>query len=300
MHGRLKVKTSKEQEEERKIKEREKAYHFENLKNRLFDLRPQIGNSHEDHDEILKLTTELLLINPDFYTVWNIRRETLLAECERNRSTPSTEVEDKDKKGEEEDANQIWQNELLFTKDCLAKNEKSYSVWQHRIWVLMRMPKSAYETEIKICNAFLDRDERNFHCWDYRSYICDTAKIDIEKEFQFTTDKINSECLNFSAWHRRHKLLCKGLAMPEGECPKSVDLKLIWPSEYDMVLRAVFIEPSDQAPWPYHNWLVRNNFGHLGQQHIDKLNELQELEPDNKLVARAIELSIKYKTSADQ
>lgn len=277
MHGRLKVKTSKEHEEERKIKEREKAFLFENLKNRLFDLRPQI-EVVEDHEEILKLTTELLLINPDFYTVWNIRRETLLVHAKR---TP-------------EEANRTWERELLFTRECLAKNEKSYSVWQHRIWVLLRMPKSVYETEIKLCNAFLDRDERNFHCWDYRSYICDIAQIDIEKEFQFTTDKINSECLNFSAWHRRHKLLSKGLAIPEDQCPKSVNLRLIWPEEYNMILRAVFIEPSDQAPWPYHNWLVKNNFGHLGQEQIDRLRELQQLEPDNKLVERAIELASKY------
>lgn len=281
MHGRLKVKTSKEQEEERKIKEREKAYHFENLKNRLFDLRPQIG-AIEDHDEILKLTTELLLINPDFYTVWNIRRETLLAHVEIKSP---------------EDADEVWRRELSFTKDCLAKNEKSYSVWQHRIWVLLRLPKSAYDTEIKLCNAFLERDERNFHCWDYRSYICDTAQINIEKEFQFTTDKINSECLNFSAWHRRHKLLLKGLSMPDDQCPDSVNLRLIWHDEYNMILRAVFIDPSDQAPWPYHNWLVKNNFNHLGQEQIDKLKELHELEPENRLVERAIELATRYMNS---
>lgn len=280
MHGRLKVKTSKEQEEERKIKEREKAYHFENLKNRLFDLRPRIGTP-ENHDEIMKLTTELLLINPDFYTVWNIRREVLLADIDAD----SNPVE----------ANQIWEKELSFTLDCLAKNQKSYSVWQHRVWILSRMPELAYEFEIKLCNSFLDKDERNFHCWDYRSHISEIAKIDIVKEFQFTTDKINSECLNFSAWHRRHKLLLKGLAMTQEQCPKEVNLRQIWPEEYNMVLRAIFVDPSDQAPWPYHNWLIRNNFGHLGQEHIDRLKELAQLEPDNKLVEKAIELALKYK-----
>lgn len=278
MHGRLKVKTTKEQEEERKIKEREKAYHFKNLTEKLFDLRPAIQASN-GHDECFKLTAELLLINPDFYTVWNIRKECLLEHV--GRSQP-------------EEVEKIWNNELSFTIDCLKRNEKSYSVWQHRIWILSHMPSSQYDNELLLCNKFLEKDERNFHCWDYRSYISDLAQADLEKELEFTWDKIKSNFSNFSAWHRRHKLLIRGLSLPEDQCPKSCNLRLIWNKEYDVILDALFTDPADQSPWLYHNWLVKNNFGCFRSEQLDKLKQLYELEPDNKWVKQALDLSVKY------
>lgn len=275
MHGRLKVKTSREQEEERKIQEREKAYHLKALTEKLFDLRPQMKAS-ADLAEFFQLTTELLLINPDFYTVWNIRKETLLECVERNG----------------ERANEMLKNELPFTLDCLKKNEKSYSVWQYRIWILSQLPKSEYENEILLCNTFLAKDERNFHCWDYRSYISDVANTDLKSEFDFTTEKIKSNFSNFSAWHRRHKLLIRGLSLADaGKCPSECNLKLIWNDEYNLILNALYTDPSDQSPWLYHNWLVKNNFGNFGQEQLATLGELAEMEPDNRWVKQALELA---------
>lgn len=278
MHGRLKIKTSKEQEEERKIREREKAYHFQHLTGKLFDLRSQ-EKTPDVLAECFKLTSELLLINPDFYTVWNIRKEIILKYIELNGA---------------DEANKCLKDELAFTLDCLKKNEKSYSVWQHRIWVLSKMSPSEYDLEILLCNMFLAKDERNFHCWDYRNYISDIAKTDLESEFDFTTDKINSNFSNFSAWHRRHKLLLRSLSMSEGECPKRCDLRLVWESEYKMILNALYTDPSDQSPWLYHNWLVKNNFGHLSASHLGALEELLSMEPDNRWVKQAVELTKQY------
>lgn len=278
MHGRLKVITSKEQEEEQKIKEREKAYHFRHLTEKLFDIRAEI-QSADDHEEYFKLTSELLLINPDFYTVWNIRREALLAHINRQS---------------EDEALRVCKDELAFTMDCLRKNEKSYSVWQHRIWILSKMPRSEYKSEILLCNSFLAKDERNFHCWNYRNHICNIAEIDLEKEFEFTTEKIRSNFSNFSAWHRRHKLLLKGLSMPDGDCPKTCDLKHIWLDEYNMVLNALFTDPSDQSPWLYHNWLIKNNYGYLTQKQVDTLKTLQDLEPDSRWVKQALDLTVEH------
>lgn len=274
MHGRLKIKTSEEQEREQKIKEREKAYNFRHLTQKLFDLRPTIETA-VDFSEIFKLTAELLLINPDFYTVWNIRRESLCCHIEKHPDR----------------VEQTWKDELSFTIDCLRKNEKSYSVWQHRIWCLSKMPLSAYDSEILLCNSFLAKDERNFHCWDYRSYICDIAQADLSKEFEFTTEKIKSNFSNFSAWHRRHKLLIKCLGLPEDQRPRTCDLHLIWDDEYKLILNALFTDPSDQSPWLYHSWLMKNNLGKLKQDHLDQLRTLEELEPDNKWVKRAIGLA---------
>lgn len=279
MHGRLKVKTTEEQEQERNIKEREKAYHFKHLSEKLFALRASIDDG-QDLTECFKLSSELLMINPDFYTVWNIRREAILKLIEQD----------------EETSEQILKEELRFTIDCLKKNEKSYSVWQHRIWCLSKMPQSEYQNELQLCNTFLIKDERNFHCWDYRSYISDVAQADLESEFKFTTEKIHSNFSNFSAWHRRHKLILRAMSLPD--CPKSCDLNVIWNEEYKMVLEALFTDPSDQSPWLYHNWLVKNHQGRFKQEHLDTLKELQTMEPDNQRIEQALDVVKRFTSLA--
>lgn len=277
MHGRLRVKTSKEQEEEQKIKDKLHAEHFQDLKNKLFAMRPTLKDA-DDLSEFYKYCNELLLINPDFYTAWNMRKENLLRLIDKDKQLAETELKE----------------ELLFIMQCLKKNEKSYSAWQHRIWCLSKLPKSEYDSEIMLCNSFLMKDERNFHCWDYRSYISDIMNANIESELEFTTEKIRSNFSNFSAWHRRHKLFIKGLALPENQCPRSCNLRQVWNEEYDMILSALFTDPADQSPWLYHNWLIRNNFGNLNQDHVDKLKSLEELEPDNRWVKQALQLATSH------
>lgn len=281
MHGRLRVKTTEQQRQEQEAREREKAHHFQSLSARLFDLRPSIKLA-EDFTEHFKLSSEILLINPDFYTAWNIRKELLLLHVERSQPN---------------EAQVIWKNELAFTIDCLKINEKSYSVWQHRVWILSQMPGSVYSAELQLCNSFLAKDERNFHCWDYRSYISELAKTDLESEIIFTTEKIKSNFSNFSAWHRRHKLFLKGLELPEDQCPKSCNLRLVWNQEYDMILNAIYTDPADQSPWLYHNWLVKNNFGNFNSDCLEKLKTLLDMEQDNRWIKQAYQLSLETFTN---
>ena len=45
------------------------------------------------------------------------------------------------------------------------------------------------------------------HCWNYRRYVAKNIHLSIEKEFDFTTQKINDNFSNYSAWHQRSALL---------------------------------------------------------------------------------------------
>ena len=118
------------------------------------------------------------------------------------------------------------------------------------------------EMELKLCDKMLSKDERNFHCWNYRYSILKTyfteigkrlseedkvkeAKIALAKrEFDMAEGMIKKNFSNFSAWTFRTKLypVLFGVdQIPTEELKK--DLALL--------KHAFFTDPKDQSPWNY-------------------------------------------------
>ena len=52
-------------------------------------------------------------------------------------------------------------NELFLLESCLRVNPKSYGVWLHRQWVMTTSPQPDWKNEKKLCDLFLNYDERN-------------------------------------------------------------------------------------------------------------------------------------------
>lgn len=73
MHGRLKVKSTAQQEAERKAERQKKVLMYKAAMAAIFDKR-ETGQKDE---ELLKMTAGVLMSNPDITTLWNIRKETL-------------------------------------------------------------------------------------------------------------------------------------------------------------------------------------------------------------------------------
>jgi len=109
------------------------------------------------------------------------------------------------------------------------------------------MGPEALARDIKLCGKLLQMDDRNFHCWNYRRFIVGLAKRTARDEVDFTTEKINANFSNYSAWHFRSKLLRE---LPEGSIEKELS------SELEFVRQAFFTEPNDQSGWFYHRWLL--------------------------------------------
>lgn len=236
-----------------------------------------------EYDELgNQISSKLITLNPDFYSLWNYRKEWL------NHTIQSTP----DKKSD------LLAADLELSQQGLMKNPKCYSAWHHRLWVIDQ-GCTDLSTEIKLCDKMLHLDARNFHCWNYRRAVAARAKLSIMDELQFTTDKINENFSNYSAWHYRSKVITRMFAeqnksaltqqttadnsnnndssnssssSPTPTSSSSPSSSSSLPStslsdviqqqhtfldaEFELIKTALFVEPQDQSGWFYHRWLI--------------------------------------------
>ena len=149
---------------------------------------------------LVTLTEKMLTVNPDPSHLWNIRREMLLFLIQSSSSSSNDHSSDQDASttNVNDDESKFpspssplaldIQSELKLTAHCLHRNPKSYSAWYHRKWALVYFAthpsvekelqgghiaavKSMLESELQLCAQFLQMDERNFHCWNYRRFV---------------------------------------------------------------------------------------------------------------------------------
>ncbi|XP_026854526.2 geranylgeranyl transferase type-2 subunit alpha [Electrophorus electricus] len=251
MHGRVKVKSTAQQEEEKRKEREKKLKVYLSARDAVFSKK---SNGVLD-EEALQLTQQLLSSNPDFATLWNFRREILL-----HLETVK----------EEEEMQKLYELELLFTESCLKVNPKSYGSWHHRGWVSSRLPRPDWPRELSLCDRCLSVDERNFHCWDYRRFVVKASGVPVSQELRFTDRLIGSNFSNYSSWHYRSTLLpllqpgtpspCRKpahvspTASPQTHGHRVCEEQLL--KEYELVQNAFFTDPNDQSAWFYYRWLL--------------------------------------------
>ena len=84
------------------------------------------------------------------------------------------------------------------------------------------------------------------------------AGVDPKTELDFTTERIETNFSNYSAWHYRSKLL--PLIHPSGGAKKSESsfpvAEEAHHKELDLVQNAAFTDPEDSSAWLYHAWLA--------------------------------------------
>ena len=209
------------------------------------DIHRRRSNGLLDEESLL-LTANMLMKNPEFYTIWNYRREIILRLYgDAKMDSISDDVVQK-----------VYEEELRMIESCLKTTPKSYWVWNHRRWVLETMLKPDWERELKLLNYMLDLDARNFHGWDYRRYVVAAMhRITSRDEFDYTTAKINQNFSNYSAWHYRSKLLTKAFSLDSIDSVESERGNAIR-KDLELVRNAVFTDPADQSAWLYQRWLL--------------------------------------------
>lgn len=138
----MKVRTSEEEEQQRKLKQEAKLKVYIPCLERIFAKR----KANELDSELITLTGNILISNPDFYTLWNVRKQCFLSALENP---------------EDRDLVDMFNRDLDFTEGCLRTNPKSYGAWHHRCWLLENHPQSDYAKEVALCTRYLKLDERN-------------------------------------------------------------------------------------------------------------------------------------------
>ncbi|XP_061634297.1 geranylgeranyl transferase type-2 subunit alpha isoform X2 [Phyllopteryx taeniolatus] len=240
MHGRVKIKSTAQQEEEKRKEREKKLKIYTAARDACFSKRKEGVRDAE----ALHLTQQLLSSNPDFATLWNYRREILM-----HQETVKDESE----------VQKMYQAELSFLESCLKVNPKSYGSWHHRSWVSERAPQMDWVRELSLCDRCLSLDDRNFHCWDYRRIVVKKSVVPVGNELEFTDRLIGSNFSNYSSWHYRSTLLpllhpqSPEAAPPSGSSPPSpqthshrVCEEQLLKAEREEMISCVFISREDE------------------------------------------------------
>lgn len=252
-----------------------------------FVLRASLFRAFADHDqirerqytlEVLTLTSQLLKKNPEYYTIWNIRRRVLtrglfysssslpssVEEVSQTGSPPKTPASSSNdapvststskaakisstspknlalsstgSNGTTNDLDLI-RTDLEFLFPIMIKFPKCYWLWNYRVWLLeqanqrLDVPtaRELWSRELALVGKMLVKDSRNFHGWGYRRRVVAELESEalkgksmVESEFEYTTKMIHGDkgLSNFSAWHRRSKLIPRLLDEREATAPE--------------------------------------------------------------------------------
>lgn len=164
----------------------------------------------------------MLRKNPEYYTIWNIRRRTFANEFDNLTTQVETHQLTEDTKHAQ--VLDIINLDLQFLFPLLLQYPKCYWIWNHRLWLLQQatthLPSAQarllWEDELKLVGKMLTRDSRNFHGWGYRRTVIDNlestkleGKSMTRSEYDYTTKMIGQNLSNFSAWHNRTRLILR-------------------------------------------------------------------------------------------
>ncbi|PWY87273.1 geranylgeranyl transferase type II alpha subunit [Aspergillus sclerotioniger CBS 115572] len=258
-HGIPRYSLQAERTEEGRQKELHKIEKYRELDQ---SVREKIAE-HQYTPEILQKISELLTSNPEYYTVWNYRRQVLRSEFSRAASDGSGETATAQ-------ISTLIKNDLLFLVPLLRSYPKCYWIWNYRTWLLdeakrllpVPVAQKFWQEELALVGKMLSLDSRNFHGWGYRHFVVETlrelkseeqeGKQMTQTEFEYAKKMIGANLSNFSAWHYRTKLIQRLLsenAASDEERKKMLD------DELDLIHRAL-CDPYDQSLWFYHQNLM--------------------------------------------
>jgi len=309
MHGRVKVKTTEQQQKEKKIERDAKLKSYRKAMSTLLARRAQGCKD----DLQLQISAQVLQSNPDISTLWNIRKETLLhniqpelAAAEKNENS-----EGDSEKTNTIDKDSLFDKELDFTIEKIDENFSNYSAWHYRSKLLPLVHPGEGNSSIKeeTIHAELDlvqnaafTDPEDSSAWFYHTWLLGRAGEKISIVFILLENGLLT--LSFTKPVKRCDIL---VVLEESEV--ELDLrgeeehtntlwtsKVTWSSGSQVKIMlgeetSCFKVEGSRQLVPGPGWkTTENRFVNLPtektsevlKQALDNCNQLLELEPDSK------------------
>jgi geranylgeranyl transferase type-2 subunit alpha len=147
----------------------------------------------------------------------------------------------------------------------------NFSIWCLRLLAELEvkmgkdLSTSVLLLEIGLCNAFFEKDCRNFHAWNYRlsifkmiyEFFPSNFWEFVAKELPFTISMISKSFSNFSAWHYRSKLIPLHFEHNDIDWNSKPAFEY-FKKDLEFITNAIYTDPKDQSPWNYHYWIISN------------------------------------------
>ena len=293
-HG-VKRSEVKELTEEEKAKNEVQLKKLKAIQEQILKIKAKNKFDEKTMDFLLKSS----ILMPDYPTLWSIRK-ILIEQC-----LPTIK---------DEEAMEFIIKEIKSILPIMMKNPKSYLLWYHRIWCLEKcieieikkeipLEKSVLIGEIGLCNKFFKKDDRNFHCWNYRVKLLSLISIYfqkelpkfVEEELKFTLEKITLNFSNFSAWLYRSKLIPIYFLHHNIKWNTKEALNF-FKNDLELIKKAIYTDPKDQSPWNYLSWIItnfsplyikdikleENNILNIRYSNVFKINSLLEISGNSE------------------
>ncbi|KAF7589245.1 CAAX geranylgeranyltransferase alpha subunit [Aspergillus hancockii] len=231
--------------------------------------------ANEMSERALKLTDDVISMNPAHYTVWLYRVKILSA----MKKDLNEELE--------------WLNRVSL------KYLKNYQIWHHRQTLMAN--RDSFPTlppkELDFLMEMFSQDSKNYHVWTYRHWLVRHFRLwDTPREIQDVDTLLSSDVRNNSAWNHRFMLRFGPRSdEPDGGMPNSnapppekgrlivVDEDLV-DAELEYAKAKLVRAPENRSPWSYARGVLRASGRPLSEWTGFARKFVQEKVEDGKVV----------------
>ncbi|KAJ3346812.1 Protein prenyltransferase alpha subunit repeat-containing protein 1 [Entophlyctis luteolus] len=224
-----------------------------------------------DIDRLDKATMSLVLLNPEFYTAWNVRRDIFRV------LSP--------------------QNELALVDLVLSKHPKRPSAWAYRAWVFQRLiieisgdisaQEAAFAHELAVCTQAAQRHRMNYHAWTYRWKLVDSATFEQKQlGFQTVRDFMSANVSEHSAYAHALAIL-ESIISHNAQKTSILDSSKLLEIEVADAMRRIVSYPGHKSAWCYiqglfliirrHSFETLNNSSVMNQALFE--SDFKEVQP---------------------
>ncbi|KAI0874618.1 putative geranylgeranyltransferase type I alpha subunit [Hypoxylon argillaceum] len=190
----------------------------------------------------LRLTENIIDMNPAHYTVWLYRLDIVKA--------LEIPIQDELK----------WLNEVSF------QHLKNYQIWHHRQQLIDVLYPTIQSNEADVATLALDehkfimemlsKDTKNYHVWSYRQYLVRKLNLwNSTEEEECINEMLTQDVRNNSAWSHRFFVVFNnpGLTTPGllATEPDRLVTKNVIDREIEFAQVMIKKAPQNQSPWNY-------------------------------------------------